>query len=64
MATLSDVTVPAELIGWPHRVGRCAAPECDTAITTGVFCEPCEWRLFPPTTPAPVLGLTRLETCT
>jgi hypothetical protein len=59
--TAVDATVPAESIGWPWAVGRCAAPGCTTEISTGVFCPPCEWRLFPPTQPAPLLGLTRIE---
>lgn len=48
-------------IGWPWAIGRCANEGCETAITAGVFCEPCDWALFPPTKPSPPLGLTRIE---
>jgi hypothetical protein len=61
--TAVDTTVAAGSIGWPWAIGHCAAPDCDTAVTTGVFCDPCAWRLFPPTTPTPTLGLTRIEAC-
>lgn len=60
MTQPTTATEGTAMIGWPWAVGYCANESCDTEITTGVFCSPCEWRLFPPT-PAPLLGLTRIE---